>query len=165
MRAARLRTTRMPRPADADPIAFLEVLFTISAMVLPSTASLCFLAISCSSATAAAKCFRVTVDEAPAFFFTAIGIGLPLPFKVITAIAALQNHAKPRKASVCVPSSVAFARGGPKSQNHQKCPSHRCFRVSETCATVTAPRLPSRPPYSRDDDEVTDVFVSVITTY
>src|ERR1043165_8948379 len=60
MRAARLRTCRMPSPPIRMRSPFFRC-FTTRSTMLPRMASECFLASSCCSATFAARCFRVTV--------------------------------------------------------------------------------------------------------
>src|SRR5262249_16919938 len=72
MRAARLRTPRMPRAPMRMRSPFLRCLvtkFTSS----PSSASVCFFDISWDSERFAARCFRVTVACAPGFFAAMAG--------------------------------------------------------------------------------------------
>src|SRR4051812_47920695 len=66
MRAARLRTWRIPRPPIRMRSPFLRCLVT-KPTSSPRTDSACFLDISCDSARLAARCFNVTVGADPAF--------------------------------------------------------------------------------------------------
>src|SRR3974377_508369 len=72
MRAARLRTTRMPRPPMRIRSPFLRCLVTRPTRS-PRTASVWFFDISWDSERFAARCFRVTVDGVPDFFAAMAG--------------------------------------------------------------------------------------------
>src|ERR1043166_9385047 len=70
MRAARLRTTRMPSPPMRMRSPFFRCLVTKPTGSL-STASVCFFDISWDWARSAERCFKVTVDTA---FLAAAGL-------------------------------------------------------------------------------------------
>src|SRR6202048_1048902 len=72
MRAARLRTCRMPSPPMRMRSPFLRCLVTRPTRS-PSTASVCFFDISWDSERFAARCFRVTVAGVPGFFAAMAG--------------------------------------------------------------------------------------------
>src|SRR5882757_6238795 len=67
IRAARLRTCRMPRPTMRMRSPFLRCLVIIVTMSVKML-SACFFESSCASAIAAARCFSVTVVGVAAFF-------------------------------------------------------------------------------------------------
>src|SRR5215472_16927248 len=71
-RAARLRTTRMPRPPMRMRSPFLRCLVTKPTRS-PSTASVCFFDISWDSERFAARCLSVTVACAPGFLAAMAG--------------------------------------------------------------------------------------------
>src|SRR5262249_667919 len=83
MRAARWRTARMPSPPMRMREPFLRC-FTPCPTKSLSIVSACFFAISCSSASEAARCLRVTVAWVPAFC-VAIPVSLWLERRLISS--------------------------------------------------------------------------------
>src|SRR6476660_1088383 len=77
MRAARLRTCRMPRPPMRMRSPFFRC-FTTRSTMLPRIASACFLESSWPSATFADRCFSVTVGAVVLVGVAAMGIRLLL---------------------------------------------------------------------------------------
>src|SRR5215213_9495642 len=77
MRAARLRTCRMPRPPMRMRSPFLRC-FTTRSTMLPRIASACFFESSWPSATFAERCFSVTVGAVVLVAVAAMGKPLRL---------------------------------------------------------------------------------------